>query len=104
MQYHMDIVVAKIDAVKGNLPFQPFVGNSTFCPVWVLPRPEACTLCTLAKGAVRLLHCIDQLDIACIRLWLFLQKVEDTVSPCQRHDNAVKLLADLGDGLGKAFV
>ena len=100
----MDIVVAKIDAIEGNLSFQPFVGNSAFCSVRMFPRPETCTLCALAKGAVWLFNRINQFDITVVSLWLFLQKVENTVSPCQSHDNAVKLLADLGDGLCKTFI
>ena len=50
-----------------------------------------------------LLH-IDQLHIAVVRLRLLIQQLENSLRSGQGHDDAVELLADLGDGLGEVPV
>ena len=68
------------------------------------PSPDAGAFRRLDQVAVCRLLRVDQSDIAVICLGLLRQQLKDAGRARHGHDNAVRLLADLGDGLGEVLV
>ena len=104
MQDDFFIAVAEVHIVKDNIALQLFVGDCAIRLMGMPPGPQARPPGCFRQGSVRLFLHIDQLHIAVVRLRLLIQQLENALRPGYGHDDAVELLADLGDGLGEVSV
>ena len=93
--------VTEIDVKETDIPFQLGIGDGAVRLVRVLPCPLAGTLLALGNGAVRRDLCVDEGDVAVIRLRLFVEQLEDTSRARKAHDDRVDLHGDLADVQGE---
>ena len=104
MKDNFFVSVAKVYVVKDHAALQLPVGNGPFCLVGMLPGPQIGAYRGLGQCSVLVFFCIDQFHIALVLFRLLIHQVEDTLGSGRRIDHEIDLLADLGDGVGKALV
>ena len=104
MQNLLIFRIAEVHMVKNYISLHRLISCRIVCLMIMLPRPETCTLFAFRQFSIRLSHGVHQLHIPLVHLRLLVHELEDPVRAGQGHDDAVELLADLGDGLGKVSV
>ena len=104
VEHDLVLVVTEIHVVKRHIALQLGVGDGAVRLVGMAPRPDSGSFFCLCQTAVLPVFGVDQLHIAVVGLRRLIQQVKHPLRSGHGHDNAVHLLADLGDGLGKVFV
>ena len=66
----------------------------------MLPRPCTCSFLTFNELAVNL-FCIDERNITVVNLRCFVHKLKNSVRTGKSHNDAVDVLRDLADVVGK---
>ena len=104
MKNHFLFIISEIHSQKLHITQKFFIGSRSILLMIMLPCPDSGTLLCFCQGSVCFLSGIDQSYITLIRFRLFIQKVKDTLRPCQSHGDKVYLLADLINRHIKAFI
>lgn len=93
VQHRFWSVISERDVLKGHLSAQPHIGGAAFGS-WLLPGPKAGLLGRFHERALRTFPDVDQLGIAAVLLWRFIQQRKGARGARGRHDDAADLLAE----------
>ena len=96
--------VAEVHMIQHHAAFQLCIGHGSVRLVGMPPGPYVGPLLGLGELSVRPLFGIDQLHIALVGFRLLVHQFKDPLGAGGGGDHKVDLLADLGNGLGKALV
>ena len=103
MQHNLVLGISEVHIVQDHAALQLGVGHRSVL-MGMLPGPQVGLDRRFGQLPVLVLHRVDQLHIAVVRLRLLVHQIEDTGCAGRGVDHKVNLLAHLGDGVGKAFV
>ncbi len=97
-------MIAKVHMVKYHISLQLHISGGIRVFMVMLPGPETGSLLTLRQFPSGAAHRVHQFHIALVHFGSLIHELKHPVRTRQRHDNAVKLHADLVDGHIKGFV
>ena len=103
MQNHLIVRIAKGQIEEPHVSLQLRIGNASVRLMRVPPGPQPRSFLTFRDVAVRILLRIHQGYIAVIHFRLLIHQAEDPLCARQGHDDGVKLLCHLHEGLGEAL-
>ena len=86
--------ISKVHIVEDDISGQTLVIYRTVCLMYMLPCPDTGRLIGLCELSVFFLR-IHESDITFVGLRFFIEKLEDTLTTCHRHNHTVELHADL---------
>ena len=94
--------IAEIHVFHGNIALQLPICHAAILLMGMLPCPVASVLGALVNRTVFVHMRVHQRHIAFVLLRLFIHQGKDPLGACQRHNDGVDLVGDLGDGHVKA--
>ena len=92
--------VAEIHVEEAHVAFELGIGDGTVRRVRVFPRPDSRALLALDELAV-LFPCVDEGDVAFVRLGFFVDERNDALRARDTHDDGVDLIGNLTDVVGE---
>ena len=104
MEHDLVFVIAEIHIVKYNAAFLSGIGDGSLGLVRMFPGPQIRSHRRFGEVSVLVLHRVDKFHIAVVRFRSLIHEVEYPLGSGGGVDDEIDLLADLGNGVCKAFV